>query len=88
VCLLIDGLATQWYIRGGTGISGKQRSLVVAFDFFLALVLVGSVSYRYLIPDVTFLDTVYFCVQSLLTVGFGGASRSVLFDPDSLLTLF
>ncbi|GAA5896777.1 hypothetical protein JCM8208_007085 [Rhodotorula glutinis] len=71
VCLLVDGLATQWYVRGGTGISGKQRSLVVAFDFFIALILVGSVAYRYLIPDVTFLDTVYLCVQSLLTVGFG-----------------
>ena len=74
VCLLVDGLATQWYVRGGTGISGKQRSLVVAFDFFIALILVGSVAYRYLIPDVTFLDTVYLCVQSLLTVGFGGKS--------------
>ncbi|GAA5843546.1 hypothetical protein JCM9279_000788 [Rhodotorula babjevae] len=71
VCLFVDGLATQWYISGGTGISGKQRSLVVAFDFFIALILVGSVSYRYLIPDVTFLDTVYLCVQSLLTIGFG-----------------
>ncbi|GAA5935815.1 hypothetical protein JCM3775_007337 [Rhodotorula graminis] len=75
-CLFVDGLATQWYVRGGTGISGKQRSLVVAFDAFIFLILIGSVTYRYLIPDVTFLDTVYLCVQSLLTVGFGGKSSA------------
>ncbi|BGP48693.1 Potassium channel [Rhodotorula kratochvilovae] len=70
-CLLVDGLATKWYTRGGTGVSGKQRSLILTFDVFCSLLLVGSVCYRYLISDVTYLDTVYFCIQSLLTVGFG-----------------
>ncbi|GAA6048621.1 hypothetical protein JCM3770_002061 [Rhodotorula araucariae] len=71
VCLCIDGLATKWYSQGGTGVSAKQRSLILTFDVFCSLLLIGSVCYRYLISDVTYLDTVYFCIQSLLTIGFG-----------------
>lgn len=78
VCLFVDGLATGWYVRGGTGISSKQRSLVITFDFFVALLLVGSVVYHFLLPNVTFLDTVYLCIQSVLTVGFGGTPIPLL----------
>ncbi|GAA5983873.1 hypothetical protein JCM10908_005958 [Rhodotorula pacifica] len=69
--LLIDGALTRWYSRGGTGVSGKQRSLILTWDFFVFLILIGSVSYRYLIVGANFLDATYFCVQSALTVGFG-----------------
>ncbi|KAG0662125.1 hypothetical protein C6P46_003518 [Rhodotorula mucilaginosa] len=69
--LIFDGTLTGWYSRGGTGVSGQQRSLVLTWDFFVFLILIGSVAYRYLIIGATYLDTIYFCVQSALTVGFG-----------------
>lgn len=71
VLLLVDGILTGWYSRGGTGVTNQQRSLVLTWDFFVALILIGSVAYRYLIAGATYLDTIYFCIQSALTVGFG-----------------
>ena len=69
--LILDGIFTGWYSRGGTGVSGQQRSLVLTWDFFVFLILIGSIAYRYLIIGATYLDTIYLCVQSALTVGFG-----------------
>lgn len=71
VCLVGDGFLTAWYSRGGTGISGKQRSLVLTWDFFVLLILIGAVAFRYLIAGASYLDSIYFCIQSALTVGFG-----------------
>ncbi|KAL7339505.1 Proteophosphoglycan ppg4 [Rhodotorula toruloides] len=71
VALIIDGALTKWYHEGGIGVTNKQRSLIVCFDTFVFLLLIGSVCYRYLITGATYLDTIYFCIQSFLTVGFG-----------------
>ncbi|BGP25086.1 potassium channel subfamily K, other eukaryote [Rhodotorula toruloides] len=71
VALLIDGNLTRWYREGGVGVTNKQRSLIVCFDSFVGLLLIGSVCFRYLITGATYLDTVYLCIQSFLTVGFG-----------------
>ncbi|GAA5864245.1 hypothetical protein JCM3774_001268 [Rhodotorula dairenensis] len=69
--LVVDGSLTRWYSRGGTGVSGQQRSLVLTWDLFLSLILIGAIAYRYLIVGASYLDTIYFCIQSALTVGFG-----------------
>jgi hypothetical protein len=71
VALVVDGMLTRWYREGGIGVTNKQRSLIVCFDSFVALLLIGSVCYRYLIDGANYLDTVYLCIQSFLTVGFG-----------------
>ncbi|GAA5984389.1 hypothetical protein JCM5350_003344 [Sporobolomyces pararoseus] len=69
--LVIDGLRTKWYSRGGTGLTGEQRSLVIVFNSFIVTVLIGAIAYRYLLEDVSFLDSTYFSIQLVLTVGFG-----------------
>ncbi|GAA5967668.1 hypothetical protein JCM11641_005728 [Rhodosporidiobolus odoratus] len=69
--LLVDGMLTKWWSKGSTGLSGKQRSLVIAFDIFVALLVIGSVCYRYLLDDANYLDALYFVIQSVITTGFG-----------------
>ncbi|GAA5863027.1 hypothetical protein JCM8547_003660 [Rhodosporidiobolus lusitaniae] len=69
--LLIDARFTKWYTINGTGLTGKQRSLIIAFDIFVALLMIGTVSFRYLVTDLNYLDALYFSIQSLITTGFG-----------------
>ncbi|GAA6022291.1 hypothetical protein JCM11491_005253 [Sporobolomyces phaffii] len=69
--LMIDGFRTRWYSRGGTGLTGEQRSLVIVFCIFVVNMIVGAAAYRFLLQDATFIDSTYFTVQSFITVGFG-----------------
>ncbi|BGP16694.1 Potassium channel [Rhodosporidiobolus nylandii] len=69
--LLLDVVLTMWYTRGPTALTGKQRSLIIVFDVFITLLLVGCVCNRYLIAHLTYVDSLYFVIQSLLTEGFG-----------------
>ncbi|GAA5880304.1 hypothetical protein JCM16303_003889 [Sporobolomyces ruberrimus] len=71
ISLIIDGVRTKWYSRGGTGLTGEQRSLVLVFNIFVVNIIVGATAYRYLIAGATFLDSTYFTVQCFITVGFG-----------------
>ncbi|GAA5925253.1 potassium channel family protein [Sporobolomyces koalae] len=71
LALFIDGLQTQWYSRNGTGLSGAQCSLIIAFDIFVTWVVIGTVSFRYLLDHVNYLDALYFVIQCLITTGFG-----------------
>ncbi|GAA5984386.1 hypothetical protein JCM5350_003343 [Sporobolomyces pararoseus] len=71
VALLVDGYQTKWYSSNGTGISSQQCSLIIAFDLFVAWLMVGTCSFRYLLVDVNYLDALYFVVQCMITTGFG-----------------
>ncbi|ORY84113.1 hypothetical protein BCR35DRAFT_340121 [Leucosporidium creatinivorum] len=81
-CLGIDFFLTDRFRTRGTGLSGKQRSLVVSFTLFLAVCCVSSVVAKYM-NDVSFLNALYFVIQSFITTGFGdevprtNASRGV-----------
>ena len=46
VALLVDGYQTKWYSSNGTGISSQQCSLIIAFDLFVAWLMVGTCSFR------------------------------------------
>ncbi|GAA5893971.1 potassium channel family protein [Sporobolomyces salmoneus] len=71
VSLLIDGFRSRWYSRGGNGLTGEQRSLVLVFNFFVLQLIIGAICYRYLLVDASFVDAIYFVTQNVLTVGFG-----------------
>lgn len=44
--LVVDGAVTGCYRRGGTGLTGKQASLFLAFDVFHSLTWLGSVAFK------------------------------------------
>ncbi|SGY93202.1 BQ5605_C037g11577 [Microbotryum silenes-dioicae] len=94
VMFLLEGFQTKWYRQGGTGLSGKQRSLVVAFGVFMGTICVGSVMTKYLNNFSSFLDSIYFIIQTITTTGFGDlvpkttASRifSIFYDTWGILS--
>lgn len=45
----VDAIATKWFKLGGSGLTGKQTSLILAFDSFHVLSWLGSVALKYLL---------------------------------------
>ncbi|SCV72037.1 BQ2448_4731 [Microbotryum intermedium] len=94
VMFFFEGLQTKWYRQGGTGLSGKQRSLTVAFGVFMGTICVGSVMTKFLNSFNSFLDSIYFVIQTITTTGFGDlvpktmASRifSIFYDTWGILS--
>ncbi|CEQ39669.1 SPOSA6832_01222 [Sporobolomyces salmonicolor] len=74
--LLIDGMTTRWWRNGGTGLTGKQTSLVISFYMFILVVMIGAVVFRYLLDDVNYLNAIYFSLQTAITTGFGDITPS------------
>ncbi|GAA6046700.1 hypothetical protein JCM3770_003123 [Rhodotorula araucariae] len=71
VTLLLDLFLTKDFDKKGSGLTERQRMLViVAMVFFLNLGL-GSLCYSYLIDDLRFIDSLYFTECILTSVGFG-----------------
>ncbi|GAA5874174.1 hypothetical protein JCM1840_000375 [Sporobolomyces johnsonii] len=74
--LLIDGVTTRWWRNGGTGLTGKQTSLVISFYMFILVIIIGAVVFRYLIDDMNYLNAIYFSLQTAITTGFGDITPS------------
>lgn len=70
VTLLIDYFRTSDFSKSGSGLTRKQRSLVIIVMILLAYLGFGALVYCYMI-HLTFLDALYFAVCSGLTIGFG-----------------
>jgi hypothetical protein len=66
-----------------TRLAGKQRSLIIAFDIFIALLVIGTVAYRFLLIESNYLDSLYFCIQSVITTGFGDITPDTTGTPPS-----
>jgi hypothetical protein len=64
-------------------LAGKQRSLIIAFDIFIALLVIGTVAYRFLLIESNYLDSLYFCIQSVITTGFGDITPDTTGTPPS-----
>ncbi|VDB92444.1 unnamed protein product [Peniophora sp. CBMAI 1063] len=81
--LIWDLWRTPNFAKSGSGLTRKQRSLVIINIIFLAYTALGALAFRYLI-GLSFIDSLYFTVVTTLTIGFGdidattGAQRSVL----------
>jgi hypothetical protein len=70
VTLLIDYFRTDDFSKSGSGLTGKQRSLVIVVMILLAYLGFGAIVYCFML-NLTFLDALYFAVCSSLTIGFG-----------------
>ncbi|KAG8800137.1 hypothetical protein FRC19_000212 [Serendipita sp. 401] len=70
VTLLIDYATTPNFVKSGSGLTRKQRSLVIIVMILFAYLGFGALIYCFMM-DIRFLDGLYFSVCSSLTIGFG-----------------
>lgn len=75
VTLLIDYVRTPDFSNSGSGVTRKQRSLIIIVMILLTYLGIGAMAYSFML-DYPFLDALYFCVCSSLTIGFGDISPS------------
>lgn len=74
--LVADLIRTKDFRNSGSGLTTKQRSLVISVMWFLAIIAVGSLCNSFLIPELSFLDATYYSICTISSVGFGGESAS------------
>ncbi|GAA5984395.1 hypothetical protein JCM5350_003346 [Sporobolomyces pararoseus] len=97
ILLLLDGIRTNWWRKGGTGLSSKQNGLVMSFNVFVSILLIATVMFRHLLPpseDSSYLDSLYYSLQASTTVGYGSPSpispssriATVLFFPFAIVS--
>ena len=70
ISLIVDYLRTSDFNHAGSGLTQKQKSLVLAVMALLLYLSLGSLVFALLIP-VDFITALYFSVATCLTVGFG-----------------
>ncbi|KAG8798130.1 hypothetical protein FRC17_007553, partial [Serendipita sp. 399] len=68
--LVIDYVTTPNFAKSGSGLTRKQRSLVIIVMILLTYLGFGALVYCFMM-DIRFLDALYFAVCSSLTIGFG-----------------
>lgn len=73
--LTIDYVRTKDFTKSGSGLTRKQRSLVIIVMVLLTYLGFGAIVYCFII-EISFLDALYFSVCSSLTIGFGDISPS------------
>ncbi|KAB5590237.1 hypothetical protein CTheo_6315 [Ceratobasidium theobromae] len=70
VSLIWDWARTPEFARSGSGLTRKQRSLVIIVMVLLCYIALGAMCYSFII-GISFQDGLYFTVVSIETVGFG-----------------
>ncbi|KAF9003303.1 hypothetical protein BDQ17DRAFT_1409139 [Cyathus striatus] len=70
ITLIIDYLRIQDIATSGSGLTKKQRSLLVSIILMLCYIALGALVHSKLL-DLSFIDALYFTVASIETIGFG-----------------
>ncbi|KAF5383291.1 hypothetical protein D9615_005020 [Tricholomella constricta] len=70
ITLIVDLLRTPDFATSGSGLTRKQRTLVISVMALLTYMAFGGLVQTYLI-GLTFLNALYFTVVSIETIGFG-----------------
>ncbi|KAF8597619.1 hypothetical protein BDV93DRAFT_367439 [Ceratobasidium sp. AG-I] len=70
VSLIYDWKRTPEFARSGSGLTRKQRSLVIIVMVLLCYIALGALCYSFII-GLSFQNGLYFTVVSIETVGFG-----------------
>ncbi|GAA5868527.1 hypothetical protein JCM3774_005417 [Rhodotorula dairenensis] len=71
VTLILDLVRTHDFVRKGSGLTERQRALMVTVMFLFLYLGLGALCYFYLIPDLRFVDALFFVEVTVFTVGFG-----------------
>ena len=76
--LIYDLIKTRDFRRSGSGLTAKQRSLVIIVMILLVYMAIGALCFNYLLPDIPFQNALYFTVVSIETIGFGDITPHTL----------
>ncbi|GEM10803.1 potassium channel subfamily K, other eukaryote [Rhodotorula toruloides] len=71
ITLVLDLARTKNFDKKGSGLTEKQRTLVIATMVFFVYLSLGALCFSYLIGDLTFIDALYFVCCTVTSVGFG-----------------
>lgn len=71
ISLVYDIIRTKQFRYSGSGLTPKQRKLVIIVMMLLVYIAIGALVFNFLIPDLIFQDALYFTVVSIETIGFG-----------------
>ena len=69
--LIYDLIKTKQFDKSGSGLTPKQRSLVIIVMIFLVYLAFGALVFNFLLPDIAFQNCLYFTVVTIETIGFG-----------------
>ncbi|UZJ53111.1 hypothetical protein CBS101457_002431 [Exobasidium rhododendri] len=75
--LIFDYVHTKNFKNAGSGLTPKQAQLVMVIMAFLAYISMSAMIFSLIMP-LAFLDSMYFMVESLATVGLGDIAPSTL----------
>ncbi|RPD57007.1 hypothetical protein L226DRAFT_491051 [Lentinus tigrinus ALCF2SS1-7] len=70
ISLIVDLIRTPDFAKRGSGLTRKQRALMIIVIVLLVYVALGALINSFLI-DLSFVDGLYFTVVSIETIGFG-----------------
>ncbi|CAL1708783.1 unnamed protein product [Somion occarium] len=70
ISLIVDYVKTPDFAKSGSGLTRKQRSLVIIVMILLVYIALGALCTS-LIQDLTFINGLYFTVVTIETIGFG-----------------
>ncbi|BGP65411.1 Potassium channel [Rhodotorula toruloides] len=71
ITLALDLARTKDFDKKGSGLTEKQRTLVIATMVFFVYLSLGALCFSYLIGGLTFIDALYFVCCTVTSVGFG-----------------
>ncbi|BGP34848.1 Potassium channel [Rhodotorula toruloides] len=71
ITLVLDLARTKDFDKKGSGLTEKQRTLVIATMVFFVYLSLGALCFSYLIGGLTFIDALYFVCCTVTSVGFG-----------------
>ncbi|KAI0747018.1 hypothetical protein C8Q80DRAFT_1220221 [Daedaleopsis nitida] len=73
VSLIVDLIRTPDFAKRGSGLTNRQRALMIIVIVLLAYIALGALVNSYLL-HLSFVDGLYFTVVSIETIGFGDVS--------------
>ncbi len=76
--LIYDLIKTKEFRYSGSGLTPKQRSLVIIVMVLLVYMAMGALCFNFLLPDIPFQNALYYTVVSIETIGFGDITPSTL----------
>ena len=76
--LIYDLIKTKEFRHSGSGLTPKQRSLVIIVMILLVYMAVGALCFNFLLPEIAFQNALYFTVVSIETIGFGDITPSTI----------
>ncbi|KAK8847583.1 hypothetical protein IAR55_005442 [Kwoniella newhampshirensis] len=93
--LIYDLVRTPDFKRSGSGLTPKQRNLVIITMMMLVYLALGALCFNFLVPHISFQNALYYTVVTIETIGFGDVTPSTIgakiflffYAPVGILTL-